>query len=389
MRKRESATYNRYNDGFYGPDVPESRYIEMMDTHKRVFDYVNRRPKGGSYPESFCEICSASVSRTSQRSNYTGFPRFSTNLPAKKFSELGSVPHIKEVIDQHYNSLVNRITKERDAISQEWSSLNFIYELKELPDLFLKEARKAESIRDMISRPRDPESYRYIDYQFGLSPLISDIKAACQHFDSLAQKSKDLKKRFEDRPIRSMRQSTLVMTKDPAMSSQDASVQSWYSIKSRLNGTISMSLPVLSRVSPEVYQMLDALAVDPSASNAWNALPFSWLSDWFFPVGTYLKSLPSLMQPETLITGTLSHKVVGQFEFKTDRRGDALYWPPGLPLGSAVGRYYHRRVLGNEPLRNLVRWQVTGLSSPSQLALIRDILFPVSERGNALKGRFT
>jgi len=150
-------------------------------------------------------------------------------------------------------------------------------------------------------------------------------------------------------------------------------------VTTRMKGTIEMDIPYLAQANPELFSILDSLAIDPSASNAWNAIPWSWFIDWFVPVGDYLESLPSAMKPLTRFCGTFSHQISSHSLVTSAYTGPAYFVEPGFAAGQLSAKIYLRDpAFGSTS--SLIKWSFGGLSNPAQFAVLRDIMFPVKSR---------
>lgn len=107
----------------------------------------------------------------------------------------------------------------------------------------------------------------YLEYQFGWSPLVSDVYSAVDAYTKgLGSVGDKVRKRSGRAPMKASNPS---------------------SISSPLEATATAS----GIVSNPVSAGLNQLGLLNPALMAWNALPFSFLIDWFVPVSTVLGSL--------------------------------------------------------------------------------------------------
>lgn len=278
-------------------------------------------------------------------------------------------------VASHDKIFFSHIQKQRQKLVGEFSSLNFLYELREVGSLF----------KDHAGRWRKLNSYRPIDYLFGVRPMISDLLAAMRHYNSICDRYADVLKKFTSYPVYRGKRAIETATGEISFFTgnvhfQDDNIR----VRSILKGTLSLGVPWLAQLNPELFMLLEQAAIDPSASNAWNALPFSWLVDWFLPFGDYLASLPSLMKPECYFRGTISHKLLGHHVTETRYSGPGFTFSNGQ-TGSSFATASYTRTVFNGPTTGLISWDMTqGLNSIERMAIIRDIFEP---NGSKLKSK--
>lgn len=129
---------------------------------------------------------------------------------------------------------------------------------------------------DQKGRPR-PKKQRirndaagiWLEYSFGWAPMISDI------FDALNVLQAPIPKgRFRARSANTSGQETLFFAGQPAF----------------CNWSIGVTLACLASVSNPNLFLANQLGLVNPVQVAWNLIPFSFLVDWFLPVGSFLNS---------------------------------------------------------------------------------------------------
>jgi len=285
-----------------------------------------------------------------------------------------SVNLLYDVLTENFVRCTDKMQRVVDSQIGSFSTLNFLYELREVGDTFKK--------------LKTPEDFRFIDYQFGIAPLVADIKAALSSYDNAVASLNEKMKKYRSIPCTATYRRTVMkdghVSYDPGWFHYQ---QATYRVTTRMSGEIVMDVPIMSQVCPQLYAVLDSLSIDVSASNAWNALPFSWLVDWFVPVGDFLEALPSTMKPLTRFRGCVSHSVFGVsrvFSGRPTEFGESPFYLDGEDIGTLEMSYYNRTAFA-DPLSSLIRWRMDSLSKPSQVLLLRDILFPADiKRGKSI-----
>lgn len=105
-----------------------------------------------------------------------------------------------------------------------------------------------------------------------------------------------------------------------------------------------------------VTYLLDMIGFYPSLGTAWNAIPFSFIIDYFLPIGDALERMsPSWSQMEcildqptvsTKVFGTYSVRLVGDINYRFQSGSGAWYWVEfsSRNLGSGSFSWYYREI---------------------------------------------
>ena len=264
-------------------------------------------------------------------------------------------------VEAFRNSVVRKITSEKDKLIASFSSLNFAREMREITN----------PLKELVDK-----RFRYISYAFGIVPLVTDIKTALVEVDSrIASLNSKLERYRKPIPLNwgysrnvSTDRTISYTTGNPHKEYLDARC------KMRVKGEISMNVPVLAQVSPEAFNLLDTLAIDLSLGALWEALPFSWLVDWFIPTGLAFENMGSVMRPDVYFSGNISSQIIGS------ARLESLYSPPGYSFvsgqnGGVTRMKTFARDPYNGPASSLVSWDVVPRFDFHRAALLRDIIY--------------
>lgn len=192
--------------------------------------------------------------------------------------------------------------------------------------------------------------------EFGVKPTVDSILGTMDLIRSLPDKIRDLKNRANRLQTRHYRGysalESLALPSDPASFAtienagdfREVGIKAIYRwVKKPIySATLKFRYDVssLTDLEYQVRAWSQALGIDKPLSVAWNAIPFSFVVDWFVNVGDWIDSL----QPESvlpIVIEDFSHSV------KYSYKAEALlsYWKGLLvcPIGSQQTSYYERR----------------------------------------------
>lgn len=155
-----------------------------------------------------------------------------------------------------------------------------------------------------------------LEYRYGWSPLMQDIKGA---LDVLSQP-------IPDKAIRSSRSRSFSETYGSGV--KPTQISERVTIKGRI------------RVSNPNLDLANRLGLINPASVAWEAVPFSFIVDWFLPVGNFLGSFTDFMGIELVdasITGKRTWYQAEEGGYSYLRAtGTDFYWDPKRMSGRGV-----------------------------------------------------
>jgi hypothetical protein len=177
-----------------------------------------------------------------------------------------------------------------EQVPTEVNLLNFTYELRELGDLI-------PSLAEGLSRT---VSGQFLNYQFGVKPLISDLKKLGTIMATVEKRIAYLRSTYGKR-VRVGHSEDISV--DPSGSPTTLYSDSFFTVK----GTV-LNYRALFQATGYIYHLLENLygieATLRGASSAlglldpveavWNAIPFSFVADWFGRIGNVLSRLDRL-----------------------------------------------------------------------------------------------
>ncbi|UJQ85444.1 MAG: putative maturation protein [Leviviridae sp.] len=187
---------------------------------------------------------------------------------------------------------------------EEVSIPNFLYELRDFPRMIRQIRDLPRTFRKFGSR--DSSSFReaaslHLGFEFGWKPLISDIRDILSFQEQVDKRIVELNRLYSEKGLK--RRMNLYDEHRTSVSNVVAHsgqgvfiraekhkltrIRSWGTIRWRPTAVPSdIGRQDLGRVARKLVFGMQHRGVD--ALQAWNALPFSWLADWFSNFGDYL-----------------------------------------------------------------------------------------------------
>jgi hypothetical protein len=203
---------------------------------------------------------------------------------------------------------------------------NFLYELKDLPGM-LRDIGHFKLGLKAVRTPRDVANH-YLSLQMGWKPLFSDLRRMLDFSASVDRKVGELnrlyskgglKRRLQLGSYTNVDQRNNVGiasgTGDLVLSNQTTftTAQRWGTVR-----WLPTSMPRVQPGSKEFRKYARALALGDTGGpmgplrmqTLWNAIPWTWLTDWFGNVGEFMQaydnSVPSVASDVCIMTRTTS-----------------------------------------------------------------------------------
>lgn len=202
-----------------------------------------------------------------------------------------------------------------------------IYELRELPGLikdsmhFLREGWKSLS--------RKEKANQYLAYQYGWRPLVKDLSRLLDFHDHFHKRSEMIHAIFEGGGVKRRRTLQEDMSLGPTDTVTISSVTGSSTINVRRQTLTRRRIWATTRWVPdstklppkgnrEISQLArnSVLGLHIEAATVWEALPWSWLVDWFTTSGDYLNAnrnaVPAVHLHGCVMTHTESYRLTSR-----------------------------------------------------------------------------
>jgi len=202
----------------------------------------------------------------------------------------------------------------------------------------------------------------WLRLQYGYLPTIQDIHDSIELFQKGLRKTTPL--------MSSVRN----ISDGGTMSHVDGDINSTHWTKIDINWKTKYKMKVYYSVEPSYLSNLNQMGLINPAEVAWELTPWSFVVDWFIPVGNFLEALTA-RAGVTFIDGCSAYKVV------SDRHMTYMGYDSGaLPLTNSFGitshcESYTRRKLGGFPYPGFYyKSPFSSKHALNALALVRQLL---------------
>lgn len=225
----------------------------------------------------------------------------------------------------------------------------------------------------------------YLPFEFGIKPIVQDVYALADSIDTAAKQWDKLVREANNLETRRVRLPTMTSTTTSVVKGMGNSYPSIHSgVLSGQNADLHLTRTISTKrtfsagytyyIPPFADSDLElvreaqrlrtqyGLTVNPSL--IWELTPWSWLIDWFVPIGDFLEALDSLILGNNAVAyGYVSdHTVVNE----TYTRPGAVF-KDGTGVGYLSVTHDYKRRVEAHPLGFGVTWE--GLS-PKQISIL-------------------
>lgn len=213
---------------------------------------------------------------------------------------------------------------------EEVSIPNFLYELKDLPGMIRNLKNLTPLLRNLRYRNSAALSgvaSQYLGYEFGWKPLVSDISNLLQFHAQVDRRIQELNRLYSRKGLKrrlNLFDSSVAFQDNDVILETGAGIyiraktstvtrkRSWGTIRWMPTAVpADIGRQDLGRIARRLVFGLQHRGVD--AVQAWNALPFSWLADWFGNFGDWLAAhrnvVPAAPSPCNIMTLTETYVV--------------------------------------------------------------------------------
>jgi len=201
----------------------------------------------------------------------------------------------------------------------------------------------------------------HLNIKFGWAPFLSDVERVRSSLKNFQKKLRDLQKNSNIPQRRHYKRYLDMSVLPPKVTlysdaQQSVSRETYWRQRPVYNATVDFvyTLPDMSSVSSKVAGYLDSLGFQLNPRILWDAIPYSFVVDWFFDVGSWLGSLrtDNLKVPAT-VTG-FCHSLKWEYESQYLYNRPATTNPPWSSDQDVI--VARRRVLRYERRRDVPSW---------------------------------
>lgn len=183
---------------------------------------------------------------------------------------------------------------------------NFVLELDDVQQLYKLWKKNVSLVKNVAGL--------HLNYKFGWRPTIGDVTAMVEGLVSF----RDAIKEFEKGLGKTIQSSSLELSSNPTVTGNvEYPVGSNCHYRATLRRTVQafvtyapQPLAVVGEIDKVLRGLLDTLGVELNPRIIWEAIPFSFVVDWFFGVGRWLErfKFDALELPVSLVDSCLQLK---------------------------------------------------------------------------------
>lgn len=219
---------------------------------------------------------------------------------------------------------------------------NFLVDIADLNSLFKLWKRRMSLAKNVAGL--------HLNYKFGWKPTIGDLRGALEGITGLQKKLKA----FRDSIGKTIQVST---KQNLGLPSSASGSFAWPSGSNSVSWTASCTrsctayiaykpqMPaIMNEMETVLYGLLDSLGFELNPRIVWDALPFSFVIDWFFGVGNWLNrfKIDTVELPILLVDGFLQYKETLHIEWSWLRANDTYTSRPKSDNAVYERTFFHR-----------------------------------------------
>lgn len=219
-----------------------------------------------------------------------------------------------------WDSAVNNVLP---SFRNEFSLINFALEADELP-------RLANSLWQLLRNLPNHLRFlsgagiqnRYLETQFGVMPLISDVEAVIDQYREFGERLGRARALLQ-RGVRASDSYQGPVWIDIPMTANSTAWPNGLRYRGRFtfrgDYEFKISCTVKGNIPDDpIREYLDYIGLYPDLGTLWNALPFSFLIDYILPIGQALEGSSWITPQMVLSKGSSSFKIDGTWSFRVE-----------------------------------------------------------------------
>lgn len=293
-----------------------------------------------------------------------GSPVDPQNLEIEYASQIDELSYI--ALKRHYAKIQNQKIDLATETSQAMQTVNMIIDLSaRLGKAFLalKKLNVILAFETLFPTSRKELANDYLVYQYGIKPLLGDVVGAAEHLAEYVLKA---------RPVKSNGHAQKSYNFDETFDFNDGHIVNRRLIRKKVD--IRVKYSSIFEISDDLARQAAQLGFTNPANVIWELVPFSFVADWFLPIGDFLSALTSVnglaikeSYKTVFITvtefyqesrgrldegsGTVTESPIDQYPLYTIKGSDRiaddgyLWWRQGHRQSSCSTLYCHREVI--------------------------------------------
>jgi hypothetical protein len=218
---------------------------------------------------------------------------------------------------------------------------NFLYEIREISSL-IKWWRRGRSLFKNLSDAT-------LNYNFGVRPFLMDVRNSVRGLLSLQDRLAELKAGAGKLQVRHYSEEDNGLDFEESWDfNTNNEGRATYRVpqaKYCASMTYTYQYPDLDRAHEELYALLDTFGLQLNPQIIWDAIPYSFVVDWFFDVGDYLSQLRKKWIDVQITIKDFGVSCKFEFSGSTTMRGYGAIPSPWVPRTDFSGKFYHRKPL--------------------------------------------
>jgi hypothetical protein len=227
----------------------------------------------------------------------------------------------------------------------ELSVPNFILEIGQIKSLFKLWSARRPVLQNVANA--------HLNLNFGWLPTIGDIGAMVGSIKGLHQKIKDWNNSLGKLVSKRCLILSDTINKSGSLASTPFSTGTtvWNASLTRRVTAHVMYRPCPIKAMTDTERLLrgllDSLGFELNPSILWNAIPFSFVVDWFINIGGYLEGLKldTLELPIKLETSYLQYEQLASYGSYVKDAGDAIQQSATYPGATSSEKLFHRMLI--------------------------------------------
>lgn len=218
----------------------------------------------------------------------------------------------KLALKRHYLKLKNQKVDLFTELSQGLLTVNLIVDIaKRIAKtlLFLKKLDVTSAFKVLFPTSPKGVANDYLAWKYGIKPLIGDLQGAAEHLAEYISRLAPFKSNGHAKSFFTKTSSEILADGTEVTVIRTAHIRVKYGTSYRVPFEITRQAASLGFTNPE--------------NTLWELLPFSFVVDWFLPIGDFLQSLSALdgLEPiETYKTIVISEDIVRLQELDRNRQ---------------------------------------------------------------------